>query len=236
MRPEQRAFADGGKPAAAHVSPGSVCEIGRRKEGRARSVRGRGDGRTGPGYLKPQADHVRGAGGLGRAQFRPDHHTLPRGAPQGAGPDAHARGRGGILADPRSDRHRGQPRAEAGSLPRGLRQSLAAHPQAFFESVGGERVMTLFGRPRESGDPYAVTVRFEAAAVAAFFQATTAGGYGSLLSQGRRYWKHLRMGPREGGCGGWPQRKRMRLAVVVAASFAIIPAGGYGSLLSQGRR
>src|SRR5438034_10991051 len=49
-------------------------------------------------------------------------------------------------------------------------------------------------RPRESGDPYSVTARFEAAVVAASFAIIPACGYGSLLSQGRRYWKHLWMG------------------------------------------
>src|SRR5258708_40011320 len=41
-------------------------------------------------------------------------------------------------------------------------------------------------RPCESRHPYSVTARFEAAAVASFFLITTAGGYGSLLSQGRQ--------------------------------------------------
>jgi hypothetical protein len=60
MRPEQRAFADGRKPAATHVSGQPLCEIRRRPQGRARPVRGRGDGGTRPGYfhpLSPEAHH-----------------------------------------------------------------------------------------------------------------------------------------------------------------------------------
>jgi hypothetical protein len=60
MRAEQRALADGGKPAAEHVSRGALREIRRRPQGRARSVRGRGDGGIGPGHFRPQADHLRG--------------------------------------------------------------------------------------------------------------------------------------------------------------------------------
>src|SRR4030081_731324 len=42
---------------------------------------------------------------------------------------------------PTHDRHRGQPRAEAASLSRGLRHPAAAHPQAVLEGGRGERVM-----------------------------------------------------------------------------------------------
>src|SRR5258705_13544653 len=38
-------------------------------------------------------------------------------------------------------------------------------------------------RPRESGDPYSVPVRFEAAAGATFFSAISTCGYGSPLSR-----------------------------------------------------
>src|SRR3954466_6986229 len=76
MRPEQRAFADGRKPAAEHVSSRALREIRGRTKGRTRSVRRRGDGGTGPGYFRAQADHLRGTGGLGRVEFRPHHHAI----------------------------------------------------------------------------------------------------------------------------------------------------------------
>src|ERR1700691_5016143 len=56
MRFEQRALADGRKPAASHVSPRAVRQIRRRPQGRTRSVRGRRDGGTWPGHLGAQAD------------------------------------------------------------------------------------------------------------------------------------------------------------------------------------
>src|SRR5205085_1039116 len=59
VRPKQRSFADGREPAAADVSACTLREIRWRQERRARSVRGRRDGRTRPGYFRPQADHVR---------------------------------------------------------------------------------------------------------------------------------------------------------------------------------
>src|SRR6202035_4184200 len=111
---DQRAFADGREPAAADVSARALCEVRRCPQGRARSVRGRGDGRARPGYFRPQ----------------------------GAGTDAHARRRGGILADPRSGGRRRQPRAEIAGLSRGLRRVAAAHPQAVFKGGRGERVAT----------------------------------------------------------------------------------------------
>ena len=112
MRPEHRAFADGREPAAADVPAGALCEIRRRQEGRARSVRGRRDGRARPGHFPHKPTDLRGTRGLGGAQFRPHHHAVAGGPSQGARADAHARGRRRILADPRSDRHRGQPRPE----------------------------------------------------------------------------------------------------------------------------
>ena len=51
-------------------------------------------------------------------EFRPDRHAVAGGASQGAGADAHARRRSGILADAGSERCRRQPRADARRLSR----------------------------------------------------------------------------------------------------------------------
>src|SRR5437868_2403610 len=57
-----------------------IHDEGSRTQGRTRSVRGGGDGGTGPGYFRAQADHLRGTGRLGRVEFRPHHHALAGGA------------------------------------------------------------------------------------------------------------------------------------------------------------
>src|SRR6478735_7829326 len=46
-----------------------------------------------------------------------------------------------LAADAGSDRHRRQPRAKARRLSRSLRWAFVAHPQAFFESRRGERIV-----------------------------------------------------------------------------------------------
>src|SRR5262249_26531842 len=58
-----------------------------------------------------------------------------RGAPQGAGVDAYTGGRRRILANPRSDRHRGLARAAARGLSRGARPARAADQAAFRAAV-----------------------------------------------------------------------------------------------------
>jgi len=77
---------------------------------------------------------------LGRAQLRSHHHAVAGGASQGARPDAHARRRCRILADPRSHHDRRQPRPETRRLSRGLRRPVDAHPPPLCQGGCGERV------------------------------------------------------------------------------------------------
>ncbi len=123
---------------------------------------------------EPQADDVRGARGLGRAQFRSHHHAVAGSPSQGAGTDAHPGGRCRILADAGSDRHRRQPRAEACRLSRSLRRpyrcaSAAGLPRrapragslrrpACAATAGRAQIR----RSRERRNPYAAAGRFEA--------------------------------------------------------------------------
>ena len=64
-------------------------------------------------------------------ELRSDRHAVARGASQGAGADAHDRGRRRILADARSDRDRRHARAAARRLPRGARSVDRAHQEPF---------------------------------------------------------------------------------------------------------
>ena len=63
--------------------------LGRRAQGRARSVRGRRDGGDRHRHCRTPADDVRGAGGLGRSRFRSDRHARAGGASQGDRAHAH---------------------------------------------------------------------------------------------------------------------------------------------------
>ena len=118
LRAQFGALADGGRAVQADLGGAIyVASAGVRKgelDPFAVAAHGRGRHR----HRAAPADDLRGAGGLGGAEFRPDRHAVARGAPQGAGADAHA-------SRPRSNtgrppiRPRSKARASSGSTPIG---------------------------------------------------------------------------------------------------------------------
>ena len=114
-----------------------LCRLGRRAEGRARSLRGRRHGGDRHRHLAPQADHLRGARRSRGAQLRSDRHAVAAGAPQGAGADAHASPRD-VEYWPTPTRPRSKATASSGSTPIArVRDQLLAQIRARFGPAGG---------------------------------------------------------------------------------------------------